>query len=133
MTGLVPYLLFPGNTAEALTFYRDVFGGELALHTYAEFGRADGPGDAIAHGELQGVVALGAADAGPDDDAVHIVGAFFSLLGAADPATLTRWFDALAAGGNVIDPLQQRPWGDFDGSVADRYGIRWLIGFHPED
>lgn len=132
MSGLTPYLLFPGNAAEALTFYHEVFGGELALHTYSDFGRADGPGDAIAHGELSGAVALGGADAGADEDGVQMAGMFFALLGSADAATLTRWFAHLAEGGRVIDALQVRPWGDHDGTVVDRYGIRWLIGFHPE-
>jgi PhnB protein len=129
MSGLVPYLFFPGNAEEALRFYRDVFGGDLTLFTYAQFERADGPGDAIAHGQLRGAVALSASDAAGDEDAVHIVGACFSLLGTADAATLTRWFDALAVGGRVDEPLQKRPWGDYDGQVVDRYGIRWLIGF----
>lgn len=33
----------------------------------------------------------------------------------------------------MIDALQKRPWGDYDGTVIDRYGIRWLIGFHDEE
>ena len=133
MSGLIPYLLFPGNAAEALTFYRDVFGGELQLMDYAAAGRHDGPGDAVAHGQLTGLVALAGADAGADDDAVQMGGMFLSLLGTADATTLTSWYDQLAVGGRVIDPLQERPWGDFDGTLSDRYGIRWLIGFHPED
>jgi uncharacterized glyoxalase superfamily protein PhnB len=133
MTGLLPYLLFPGNAAEALQHYRSVFGGDLQLLDYAQAGRHDGPGDAIAHGQLSGVVDLAAADAGVDDDAVQMSGMFFSLLGTADAATLTRWFDALAAGGRIIDALQTRPWGDVDGTLVDRYGIRWLIGYHPEE
>lgn len=132
MTGLTPYLLFPGNAAEALDLYASVFGGEVQSWTYADMGRHDGPGDAIAHGQLAGPVALAAADAGADDDAVQMTGMFLSLLGTADAATLTRWFDALAADGRVIDPLQERPWGGVDGSLADRYGIRWLIGYEPE-
>ncbi|WP_144792494.1 glyoxalase/bleomycin resistance/extradiol dioxygenase family protein [Microbacterium paludicola] len=128
MSGLVPYLSFPGNAAEALTFYRDVFGGTLELFSYEQFGRTDGPADAIAHGALSGPVQLFASDAAGDEDAVHMVGVSFSLLGAADPKTLQAWFAALAEGGVIIDPLQERPWGDTDGQVADRYGIRWLIG-----
>ncbi|WP_370651784.1 hypothetical protein [Microbacterium sp.] len=38
MTGLVPYLKFDGRAREALTFYRDVFGGEIEIHTYADLG-----------------------------------------------------------------------------------------------
>jgi PhnB protein len=52
-----------------------------------------------------------------------------SLLGAADPATLTEWFDRLAQGGRIVDDLQPRPWGASDGQVVDRYGLHWLIGF----
>ncbi|MFS0854102.1 VOC family protein [Microbacterium sp. 179-I 3D4 NHS] len=132
MSAPTPYLLFPGNAAEAFADYRAVFGGELQLHSYDEMGRHDGPADAIAHGELRGVVDIAGADAGADDDAVQMGGMFLSLLGTADPGTLTRWFDALAADGRVITPLETRPWGDVDGTLVDRYGIRWLIGFPPE-
>lgn len=132
MTAPLPYLLFPGNAAEALAHYRDVFGGELQLVDYADAGRHDGPADAVAHGQLSGQVEIAGADAGADDDAVQMSGMFLSLLGTADPATLTAWFDALAAEGRVIDALQRRPWGDHDGTLVDRYGVRWLIGFHPE-
>jgi uncharacterized glyoxalase superfamily protein PhnB len=52
MTGLTPYLHFPGTAGEALSFYADVFGGSAELHDFAEFGRTDGPTDAIAHGQL---------------------------------------------------------------------------------
>jgi PhnB protein len=133
MSGLIPYLLFPGNAAEALNFYQGVFGGELQMLDYAAAGRRDGPGDAIAHGQISGLVEIAGADAGADDDAVQMGGMFLSLLGTADATILTSWFDQLAAGGRVIDMLQARPWGDFDGTLVDRYGIRWLIGFHPED
>ena len=131
MTGLTPYLFFPGNAAEALHFYADVFGGELSINTYAEFGRTDGPADATAHGELSGLVQLFAADAGPSEDILSITGVVFSLLGTADAATLTAWFAALAVGGEIVDPLQKRPWGAHDGRVTDRFGISWLIGYEP--
>ncbi|WP_193596782.1 VOC family protein [Microbacterium sp. YJN-G] len=129
MSGLIPYLLFPGNAADALRYYASTFGGEVRLFTYAEAGRADGPGDAIAHGMLvDGPVELAGSDAASGDDTVSMRGMFFSLLGTADPGALSSWFDALADGGEVIDPLQKRPWGDHDGTVVDRYGVHWLIG-----
>jgi PhnB protein len=129
MTGLTPYLHFDGSAREALTFYRDVFDGELVLNTFADFGRADGPDDAIAHGMLQGVVELFAADAGKDEARLKLEGIMFSLLGTADPATLESWFAALTVGGVATDPLQERPWGAHDGQVVDRFGVTWLIGY----
>lgn len=128
MTGPIPYLHFPGHAREALTFYRDIFGGDLSLATVADAG-TDGPPEAIAHGMLRGPVTLYAADAGPDDPPLSLDGALLALLGTADAPTLEAWFSALSDGGTDIDPLQLRPWGDHDGQVTDRYGVRWLIGY----
>jgi PhnB protein len=129
MTGLTPYLSFPGTAREALEFYRDVFGGELYLGTYGEFARDDGPADAIAHGMLRGDVELFAADAGEGEATLRLEGVLFSLLGTAEPETLERWFAVLAASGSDVDQLQERPWGAHDGQVTDRFGVRWLIGY----
>lgn len=85
MAGTAPYFLLPGTAQEALTQYGDVFGCDVVLNTFEQFGRTDGPSDAIAHGYLE-----------------H---------------------------GPVVDDLQQRPWGDWDGQVVDRFGVHWLIGF----
>ncbi len=62
MTAPTVYLLFPGTAREALSFYAGVFGGELSLHTNADFGSGGAP-NAIAHGVLNGVVTLSGADA----------------------------------------------------------------------
>lgn len=126
------YLWFPGTAREALSSYQRVFGGELELHSYADFRRTDGPPDAIAHGVLDGPVTLFGTDAGPDDTLVSMTGASIALLGTADGETLARWFAQLAEGGTVLDPLQERAWGASDGQVVDRFGLRWLIGFEPE-
>jgi len=129
MSGITPYLLFPGNAEEALGFYRSVFGGELRFNTFREFGRADGPADAIAHGVLTGPVPLYGADAGADEDAVHLSGMFLALLGTAEPAILHEWFDALGSDGRVLEPLDPGAWGAADGQLIDRYGVRWLVGY----
>jgi PhnB protein len=129
MTRLTPYLSFPGTARQALTFYQEVFGGEVVLHTLADFGREDGPAESIAHGVLQGPVELFASDAAAGAPSVRLEGVLFSLLGTADPATLETWFAGLSDGGVDIDPLQVRPWGAHDGQVTDRFGVRWLIGY----
>ncbi|HAS32200.1 MAG: VOC family protein [Microbacterium sp.] len=128
-TAAVPYFCFPGNARQALERYARIFGGDLDLHTYAAFGRTDGPEDDIAHGMLTGPVTVFACDAGADEDGFHSVGLFLSLLDAAPVDDLRRWFAELSAGGRVIDPLQKRAWGDWDGQVRDAFGVTWLIGF----
>ena len=132
MTALQIYVTFPGTAREALGFYADVFGGELSLYTYAEFSRSDGPPDAIAHGTLNGAVALAGSDAAAGEESVRCEGLRLALLGTAEPAVLHEWFDKLAVGGQVTDPLGPKPWGASDGQVIDRYGLHWLIGYEPE-
>jgi PhnB protein len=132
MTSLTPYLRLPGTAREALERYAQVFGGTLVLNTYADFHRTDGPADAIAHGMLQGPVTVFASDAAEGEATLHTEGVMFALLGTADAATLREWFASLGEGGRVVDDLQQRPWGAWDGQVLDRFGMHWLIGFETE-
>jgi len=134
MTDPTPYLHFPGTARDALTFYGDVFGCSVELHTFAAFNRTDGPADAIAHGYLvEGPVALFAADVVGDELPIRTEGMMLSLLGTAAPSTLRDWFSNLSKGGRVVDDLQTRPWGASDGQVIDRYGLHWLIGFEADE
>ena len=128
MTGITPYLHFDGQARAALEFYRDVFGGEIVLNTYGDFGRTDGPAEAIAHGMLQGPVELFASDTATGEETTVLRGIQFALLGTAEPDVLERWFATFAADGGVLDPLTLKPWGDHDGQVRDRFGVTWLIG-----
>ena len=128
-----PYISFPGNARQALGFYADVFGGDLQLNTNADFSNDAGPGDAIAHGVLSGgLVTLYGSDTSPGENPVRVEGLLFSLLGTAEPDVLHRWFDRLADGGAIVDPLAPKPWGASDGQVIDRYGIAWLIGYEAD-
>jgi PhnB protein len=133
MSPPVPYLHFPGTARGALAFYQGIFGGELVVNTFGEFGRDDGPADAVAHGILSGPVSLFAADIAGGDEPFRSTGLMFSLLGTTSAAELRSWFDALAEGGTIRDELQVRPWGASDGQVVDRYGVHWLIGFEEAE
>lgn len=132
MPAPIPYVHFDRVASEALRFYQEVFGGELALHTFADFGRTDGPGNAIAHGILSGPVDLYGADIARGGLPVRVEGMMLSLLGVAPPDVLDGWFAALSMGGEVIDPLQERAWGDSDGTLRDRFGLTWLIGYQGD-
>ncbi len=132
MSAPTPYLHLPGTARAALTFYGRVFGCEVELHTLEEFGRTDGPPDAIAHGQLVGgPVSLYVADAEPGDTPL-LRGVMLALLGTAPSGTLRAWFAALAERGDVVDDLQRRPWGAWDGQVVDAFGVHWLIGFEVD-
>ena len=134
MTGLVPYIHFPGTAREALTFYGEVFGSAVELYTFADFNRTGGPAEAIAHGCLTGgPVELFGADASAGEASIRSEGVMFSLLGTADAATLRAWFASLSEGGRVVEDLQVRPHGASDGQVIDRFGLHWLVGFEDDE
>ena len=53
---LNPYISFAGEARQAMEFYRDVFGGESAVHTFGDLGGGQTPpgyGDKIMHGMLE--------------------------------------------------------------------------------
>jgi PhnB protein len=134
MSAPTPYLHLPGTARDALTFYGDVFGCAVQLHSFEELDRTDGPADAIAHGYLvDGPVALFAADVTGDEPSFRCEGMMFSLLGTAAPSILREWFSRLSEGGRIVDDLRPRPWGASDGQVVDRHGLHWLIGFEGDE
>lgn len=134
MTDPTPYLHLPGTAREALNFYGAVFGCRVQLHSFAEFGRTDGPAEAIAHGHLtDGPVTIFASDVSGDEPPLRSEGIMLSLLGTASASTLRQWFSDLSVGGRVVEDLRARAWGAFDGQVIDRHGVHWLIGFEDDD
>lgn len=134
MTAPTPYIHLPGTARDALAFYGDVFGCAVQLHTFEEFGRTDGPAQAVAHGYLaEGPVTLFVADAAGDEPPLRCEGMTLSLLGTSAPSVLRSWFTRLSEGGLVVADLQRRPWGATDGQVIDRYGLHWLIGFEGDE
>ena len=126
---LNPYLNFNGNARQALEFYRDVFGGNLTLSTFADFGTPKDAPDAgkIMHGQLEAEsgYTLMAADTPPNMEYQGMHGFGVSLSG--DDAKLHEYWEKLAASGTVTMPLQKQAWGDEFGMCTDRFGISWLV------
>jgi PhnB protein len=51
---LNPYINFNGNARQAMAFYQGVFGGNLTVNTFGEYGAQDSPdADKIMHGQLE--------------------------------------------------------------------------------
>jgi PhnB protein len=128
-TRLNPYLSFPGNAREALEFYHQVFGGDLRLNTFGEFG-SDDPAlaDKIMHAMLEtsnGFTLMG-SDTAPGME--HKPGNNISVsLSGDDADELHRYWEQLSDGGIVSVPLEKQMWGDEFGMCADRFGIDWMV------
>ena len=126
---LNPYLNFKDSAREALEFYQSVFGGELTTNTFADYQAAQDPAenDLIMHGQLDGPgLTIMAADTPTHVEYREPAGFSVSLSGD-DDATLRGYWDKLADGGTIVQPLEVAPWGDAFGMLTDKYGITWLV------
>ncbi|MGW6929873.1 VOC family protein [Lentzea sp. NPDC054927] len=141
----VPHLNFRGQAREALEFYRSVFGGQLAVVTYGDFGMpAEVPGARnVVFGEV-------VADNGFRVMAYDVPGAdepiatgepttrreqgttiteepfFLSVRGESVDEVAPIW-DGLADGATVIEKFGPAQWAPAFGMLADRFGVTWIV------
>ncbi len=134
-TRLNPYISFDGDARQAMEFYRDVFGGTLALNTFGEYGAPGTPeADKIMHGLLEtdaGLTLMG-ADTPPGME--HNRGDNIAVsLSGEDSDELRGYWEKLTADGTVSVPLEKQMWGDEFGMCVDRFGIGWMVNIaQPE-
>jgi PhnB protein len=48
-------------------------------------------------------------------------------LSGEDEQELRGYWDGLAAGAAIEQPLTKAPWGDTFGMLTDKFGIRWMV------
>jgi PhnB protein len=125
---LTPYLSFTDNARQALEFYQSIFGGELAISTFGEFGMAGTPdADKVMHGQLETPkgFTLMAADT-PEGMNVESGSSITVAITGDDVDDLRGYFHALAEGGTVSVPLEKQMWGDEYGACVDKFGVSWM-------
>ncbi|WP_262281860.1 VOC family protein [Micromonospora sp. MA102] len=126
---LNPYLSFRDNAREAMEYYQRVFGGDLRVNTFGDFGNPDPQlADRIMHAQLEtpSGFTLMASDTPPGMESTPGTNMAISLSGD-DADDLRRWWEQLADGGTVTMPLEKQMWGDEFGMCVDRFGTSWMV------
>ena len=126
---LNPYISFTDNARQALEFYREVFGGELRMNTFGEFGSQDSPdANKIMHGQLEtpSGFTLMASDT-PEGMQRNPGDNITVSLSGDDADELRGYWRKLSDGGTVTMPLEKQMWGDEFGMCVDRFGIPWMV------
>ncbi len=138
MAKLQPYLHFDGTTRQAMEFYRDVLGGELAIQTLGETPWASEmpqmPGatpDKVMHASLtKGDLAIMAADM--MDPSTFKMGDNVSLCLVCDSKQeIEDLYQKLSAGGDVFMALDRAPFGWY-AMFTDKFGTEWMLQFDGE-
>ena len=136
---LNPYLNFRGDARAALEFYQSVFGGELTVGSFADFGAtdvSDDERDLVMHGQLETPAGftLMASDVPSRIEWARGANSFsVSLSGSSgDDAQLRGYWDKLSDGATIQEPLATAPWGAAFGMLADRFGVNWLVNISAE-
>ncbi|MCW3813978.1 VOC family protein [Micromonospora sp. DR5-3] len=126
---LNPYLSFRDSARQAMEFYQQVFGGNLTLSTFGEFGNPDpAVADKVMHAMLETDrgFTLMASDTPPEME--YSPGNNISIsLSGDDADELRGYWKQLAEGGTIAVPLEKQMWGDEFGMCVDRFGIGWMV------
>lgn len=129
MAQLGPYLTFDGNCAEAMNFYKEVFGGELRMQKFGD-APMDSPADSkdrIMHAHL-GNGAFNLLDSDGMPGQAPIQGNNVTLnVGSETKEEQEKYFNKLAEGGKVTMPLQDTFWGANFGMLTDKFGMHWMF------
>ncbi len=139
MAQINPYIMFNGNTEEAFTFYKAVFGGEFA--TVVRF--KDMPGDPnhnLTESEADKIMhialPIGKNNVLMANDVPGFMGQVNEnenrskiSISAESKEEADKLFNGLSAGGQVEMPIGDSPWGSYFGMFRDKYGIEWMVEF----
>ena len=138
MTKLNTYLNFAGNIEEAFNFYRSVFGGEFT--TVVRFKDFPMEGVNIPEEDQNKIMHIGLPIS---EDSLLMGTDSLESLGqelvqgnnvyiSAHPESkeeADRMFNALSEGGEVEMPIADQMWGDYYGSLKDKFGVLWMVNY----
>ena len=133
------YLNFENTTEEAFRFYEKVLGGKLTeIHRFGSMPQDGGfeltpeQKNLVMHVGLElsdGQMIMG-SDMLPGMGPRRIEGNNFSISVHPDNRQeADRIFTALAEDGTVTMPMADQFWGDYFGSLTDRFGINWMVNY----
>lgn len=139
MKRICTYLNFSGQTEEAFSFYKNIFGGEFkdGIFRFGDIPTMDGmppipenEKNLIMHIELpilENYTLMG-SDVPASMGYPFVIGNNTHIFIEPDNREETiRLFSALSDGGKITMELQDTFWGAYYGSCTDKYGVQWMF------
>jgi PhnB protein len=133
------YINFGNRAEEAFRFYQKALGGKLTeIHRFGSMPQQGGfeltpeQKNLVMHVGLElpdGQMIMASdmiAGMGPQ----RVEGNNISISVHPDSQQdADRIFNALAQGGTITMPIANQFWGDYFGSLTDRFGINWMVNY----
>ena len=139
------HLNFRGDARAALEFYQSVFGGQVTIATYGDFGMpAEVPGaENVVFGQVEsadgfrvmaydipGQIGGSASTAGTtrrENGATLTDQSFFVAVRGDTLDEVQGYWAALSAGASVVESLAASAWSPGFGMLTDRFGVTWIL------
>jgi len=139
------HLNFRGDARAALDFYQSVFGGEVTIATYGDFGMPkEIPGaDSVVFGQVESaggfrVMAYdipgqaggsaGAAGSTHRENGTTVTDQpFFVAVRGESLKEVEGYWAALSAGASIVEPLAASAWSPGFGMLTDSFGVTWIL------
>ncbi|HJR07603.1 MAG TPA: VOC family protein [Pyrinomonadaceae bacterium] len=125
---ITPYL-YVRDAVRAIEFYKEVFGA-------TELTRFDAPDGKVAHAEIK----IGDSLVMLSDEALEMDARSPQTIGGTPVGLLLYVEDvdavaasAVSAGAKLVEPLEDKFYGDRMGKLEDPFGHSWAIATHKED
>ncbi|MCL2573138.1 MAG: VOC family protein [Defluviitaleaceae bacterium] len=127
---LLPSIAFQGNCDEAISYYKEILGAEVAAINYvkdapSDSGLDDLPPNFVTYSE---VLMFGTRMVMTDGTNEEMSGeTFWFTLTFDTTEEVVSIFNKLADGGEITEALAPQFWASLNGSVVDRFGVHWNI------
>lgn len=133
---LNPYLNFDGNAEEAFRFYQSIFGGELSMQRMHEAPGLDNLPEEEKNYLMHVSLPIGDNQYLMASDCLKSHGHVlkkgnnnYISLEVDSRAEADRIFNGLSDGAQIEMPITDMYWGDYFGSLIDKFGVCWMIGY----
>ena len=139
------HLNFPGDARAALEFYQSVFGGEVTIATYGDFGMPkDIPGaENVVFGQVEsaegfrvmaydipgqsGGSAVTTGSTHRENGTTVTDQSFFISVRGETLTEVVGYWSALSVGASNIEPLAASAWSPGFGMLTDSFGVTWIL------
>jgi PhnB protein len=139
------HLNFRGDARAALEFYATVFGGQVTIATYGDFGMPkDAPGaDNVVFGQVEtqdGFRVMGYDIPGQSGGSASAAGStrrengvtvtdqpFFVSVRGETLDEVEAYWQKLSVGASIVEPLAASAWSPGFGMLTDGFGVTWIL------